>query len=57
MMKKIILSVFLYALAVMAFASFQQARLNTTVTIEGNTYTHKAGRNFVSPGIKFALFF
>lgn len=45
------------ALAVMAFASFQQARLNTTVTIEGNTYTHKAGRNFVSPGIKFALFF
>lgn len=45
------------ALAVMVFASFQQARLNTTVTIEGNTYTHKAGRNFVSPGIKFALFF
>lgn len=45
------------ALAVMAFASFQQARLNTTVTIEGNTYTRKAGRNFVSPGIKFALFF
>ncbi len=45
------------ALAVMVFASFQQARLNTTVTIDGNTYTHKAGRNFVSPGIKFALFF
>lgn len=45
------------ALAVMVFASFQQARLNTTVTIDGNTYTRKAGCNFVSPGIKFALYF
>lgn len=45
------------ALAVLVFASFQQARLNITETIDGNTYTNRAGRNFVSPGVKFALYF
>lgn len=45
------------ALAVMVFASFQQARLNIQETVDGNTYTNRAGRNFVSPGVKFALYF
>lgn len=45
------------ALAVLVFASFQQARLNITETIDGYTYTNRAGRNFVSPGVKFALYF
>jgi len=45
------------ALAVLVFASFQQAHLNITETIDGNTYTNRAGRNFVSPGVKFALYF
>lgn len=45
------------ALAVLVFASFQQARLKINETIEGSTYTNRTGRNFVTPGIKFALFF
>ena len=45
------------ALAVLAFASFQQARLNVNETIDGSTYTNRTGRNFVTPGIKFALYF
>lgn len=45
------------ALAVMAFASFQQARLNVEETIEGHTFINKSGRNFVTPGIKLALYF
>lgn len=45
------------SLAVLVFASFQQARLNITETIDGNTYINRAGRNFVTPGIKFALYF
>jgi hypothetical protein len=45
------------ALALMVFASFQQARLNIIETIEGNEYINKSGRSFVSPGIKLALYF
>ena len=45
------------ALAVLVFASFQQARLNVNETIDGSTYTNRTGRNFVTPGIKFALYF
>lgn len=45
------------ALAVLVFASFQQARLKINETIDGSTYTNRTGRNFVTPGIKFALFF
>ena len=45
------------ALAVLVFASFQQARLNVNEMIDGSTYTNRTGRNFVTPGIKFALYF
>ena len=45
------------SLAVLVFASFQQARLNVTETIEGYSYTSRPGRNFVTPGVKFALYF
>ena len=45
------------ALAVLVFASFQQARLKINETIDGSTYTNRTGRNFVTPGIKFALYF
>lgn len=45
------------SLAVLVFASFQQARLNVTETIEGYSYTSRSGRNFVTPGVKFALYF
>ena len=45
------------SLAVLVFASFQQARLNVTGTIEGYSYTSRSGRNFVTPGVKFTLYF
>lgn len=45
------------ALAVVAFAQFQQAKINTTVTVEGVDFLNKVGRNFLTPGVKVALYF
>lgn len=45
------------ALAVMAFASFQQAWLDVEEKIDKDTFINKSGRYFVSPGIKLALYF
>lgn len=45
------------ALAVVVFAQFQQAKVNVVETIEGVEFTNKTGRNFVTPGIKLALYF
>ena len=45
------------ALAVVAFAQFQQAKINTTATVEGVNFENKVGRNFLTPGVKVALYF
>jgi len=45
------------ALAVVAFAQFQQAKINTTVSVEGADFVNKVGRNFLTPGVKVALYF
>lgn len=45
------------ALAVVAFAQFQQAKINTTVSVEGVDFVNKVGRNFLTPGVKVALYF
>lgn len=45
------------ALAVVFFARFQQAKVNTKQTIEGEEFVHKTGREFVTPGVKLALYF
>ena len=45
------------ALALVASAQFQQAKMSTTETIEGNTYTNYTGRFLVSPELKFVIFF
>ena len=45
------------AIAVVAFAQFQQAKIATTTTIEGVDFTNKTGRNLVVSGIKLALYF
>ena len=52
-MKRIIIT----ALAVVAFAQFQQAKINTTVSVEGVEFVNKVGRNFLTPGVKVALYF
>ena len=45
------------ALALVAFAQFQQAKVPTTTTIEGVEFTNKTGRNLVLTGVKLALYF
>lgn len=45
------------ALAVVAFAQFQQAKINTTLSVEGVDFVNKVGRNFLTPGVKVALYF
>ena len=45
------------ALAVVAFAQFQQAKVNVVETIDGIEFTNKTGRNFLTPGIKLSLYF
>ena len=45
------------SLAVVAFVQFQQAKVKTVTTIEGVDFENKTGRNFVTPGIKLALYF
>ena len=45
------------SLAVVAFVQFQQAKVKTVTTIEGVDFENKTGRNFVTPGVKLALYF
>lgn len=45
------------AVAVVAFAQFQQAEVKTTTVIDGNEFVSKNGRNLVSSGVKIALYF
>ena len=45
------------ALALTAFAQFQQATLNNTEVIEYVEFVNYSGRNLVVPGIKLTLFF
>lgn len=45
------------AIGAVCFARFQQAKVEVVETVEGHDYTHKAGRNFISFGAKFTLYF
>lgn len=45
------------AIAIEAFAQFQQATIHVTEVVEDVHYINKVTRNLVTPGIKFALFF
>ena len=45
------------AIALVAFASFQQAKVPATTTIDGMEFTNKADRNIVSAGLKLGLYF
>ena len=45
------------ALALVAFAQFQQATVNNTIILEDIPFTQKAGRNLVSSGLKLAFYF
>ena len=45
------------AIALVAFAQFQQAKVPVTTTIEGVDFTNKAGRSLVVSGLKVALYF
>lgn len=45
------------SLAVVAFVQFQQAKVKNVTTIEGVDFENKTGRNFVTPGVKLALYF
>lgn len=45
------------AIALVAFASFQQAQMKVTTVIEDQEYTNKSGRNIVATGLKLALYF
>ncbi len=44
------------ALVVALYAQFQQARLLTTETVEGNIFSHVTGRNLVASGLKIAIY-
>lgn len=45
------------AIALVFYTQFQQARVNTTVTIDEQEFTNKVGRSLVNFGGKFALYF
>lgn len=45
------------AIGAVFFARFQQAKVEVVETVEGHDYTHKTGRNFISFGAKFTLYF
>lgn len=44
------------AISLVAFARFQQAKVNAVTTIEGVDYTSWSGRNIVTTGIKLAIY-
>ena len=45
------------AIAVVAFAQFQQAKMKTIETVDGVEFINNSGRNLVNSGLKLALFF
>ena len=45
------------AIALVAFANFQQAQVPVTTVIEGIEFTNQSGRYIVSSGLKLALYF
>jgi len=45
------------ALALVAYAQFQQAKITTTTVIEEDSFESKTGRNLVTSGIKLCLYF
>ncbi len=45
------------AVAVVAFARFQQAKVEVTEVIDNMEFVNKTGRNLITPGIKLALYF
>ncbi len=45
------------AVAVVAFAQFQQAKIHLTETMDSEPFVNYVGRNFLIPGIKIALYF
>ena len=45
------------ALAVVASAQFQQAKIGATEIVDGNTFTNFTGRYLVSPELKLVLLF
>ena len=45
------------AIGAMFYAQFQQAKVNVTETVEDVDFVHKAGRNFITYGAKFTLYF
>lgn len=45
------------AIALVAFANFQQARLTVSEEIDGSPFTNTVGRNLIVSGIKLALYF
>lgn len=45
------------ALALVAYAQFQQATVTNTLIIEDTPFTQKAGRNLITSGLKLAFYF
>lgn len=45
------------AVALMAFAQFQQANVPSVTVIDGNEFTARSGRSLVTSGLKLALYF
>jgi len=45
------------AVAVVAYAHFQQATVKVVETVDGEPFVNKTGRNIVNPGVKIMLFF
>ena len=45
------------AVALMAFAQFQQANVSSVTVIDGNEFTARSGRSLVTSGLKLALYF
>ena len=45
------------AVAVVAFARFQQAKVDVVEVIDGMEFVNRTGRNLVTPGLKLALYF
>lgn len=45
------------AIALVAYAQFQQATVTNTITIDGNEFSQKAARNLITSGLKLALYF
>lgn len=45
------------AVAVVFFVQFQQAKVDVVETVEGVEFVNKTGREFVTPGLKLALYF